>query len=193
MSLAELQDAMRCKISGKYFLDPVIICISNHPKLLVGESYDRESVKELLEKEPREVVFQSNPSVQKFVTTLINRGVDRLFEERPKKKLSLPQDVVDKVKTFLPPPRPPGVILFKPKNMQILFREGVLEGDDLEFFKQSLKIMHAIIDLNGWKTVNRVNIFVNCDFVDRCIALGFRFREGGREAYHANANFEMYR
>ena len=107
MSLAELQDAMKCKISGKYFLDPVIICISNHPKLLVGESYDRESVKELLEKEPHEVVFQSNPSVQKFVTTLINRGVDRVFEQRPKKKLFLPQDLVDKVKTFLPPPRPP--------------------------------------------------------------------------------------
>ena len=110
-----------------------------------------------------------------------------------REKLVLPQDIIDKIKTYLPPPRPPCVIFFKPRGMQIRFREGVLEGEDLAFFMQSFSLPCKLTDFKGWKRIDHAHLVTNCDHVDRCIALGFRFCEGGRAAYHAEKNFEMYR
>ena len=42
--------------------------------------------------------------------------------------------VLAQVQWLKSPARPTGVIFFKPKNMQILFREGVLKGDDLALY-----------------------------------------------------------
>ena len=182
MSLAELQEAITCKLSGKYLTDPIMIGVSDNPKLLVGESYDKETVLELLKKEPTDnMTFVENIQLKNFVKVFANG------RERPTRNvgLTLSKQTLDQVKALIP--RPSRVILFKPKINRILFRESVIEGDDLAFFMQ---LSPPSADLHGWKTIYPVNI---TDLVDRSIALGFRFSEGGREAYHAEKDFEMYR
>ena len=109
---SELRAALTCPLSGKYLVNPVLIGKSNHPKLLVGESYDKETVEKLLEEEPSEVLQVRNMCVQNLANYWVKRGLDNMLEDcAAKKKLCVPQDIVDKVKT---PPvvRPPSVIFF---------------------------------------------------------------------------------
>ena len=182
MSLAELQEAITCKLSGKYLTDPIMIGVSDNPKLLVGESYDKETVLELLKKEPTDnMTFVENIQLKNFVKVFANG------RERPTRNvgLTLSKQTLDQVKALIP--RPSRVIFFKPKDKKILFRTNVLEGEDLAFFTKA-SILSA--NYTGWETIDHANI---TDLVDRSIALGFRFSEGGREAYHAEKDFEMYR
>ena len=185
----DLRKALTCPLSGKYLVNPVLIGKSNHPKLLVGESYDKETVDKLLEEEPGEVLRVPNVSVRDLANYWVKRGLDNILEDRAAKKLCLPQDVVDKVKTFLPAPRSPSVIFFKSLGTEVYFRPGALNGDELEFFKGG--VPHGVSEWNGW--LKTLGLQHAADMVDRCIALGFRFEEGGHEAFVARLPFRMYR
>ena len=173
---SELRAALTCPLSGKYLVNPVLIGKSNHPKLLVGESYDKETVDKLLQEEPGEVLQVTNIGVQNLANYWVKRGLDNILEDRAAKKLCLPQDIVDKVRTFLPPPvvRPPSVIFFKSQGTEVYFRMGVLDGDDLDFFKGG--VPHGLTDCNGWKKT--VGLWSVADLVDCCIALGVQVRGG---------------
>ena len=112
----------------------VIIGKSAHPNLLVGTSYYKEAVDELLQTEPMgEVVQLPTNNVQARVRDLVKRCLDNILDDhKPKKKLALP--LTDKVKTSTP--RPPTVLFSQPTSMYVKFQPGVLDGDELTFFLQ---------------------------------------------------------
>ena len=83
----ELRAALTCPLSGKYLVNPVLIDKRNHPKLLVGESYDKETVDKLLEEEPGEVLRVPNVSVRDLANYWVKRGLDNILEDRAAKKL----------------------------------------------------------------------------------------------------------
>ena len=79
MNPSELERSMRCPLSGKYLTDPVIIAVSGQEKLLLGFSYDREAVFQLLSDGTDSVTrYVNNPHLKKVVTAAVENGFDSL-------------------------------------------------------------------------------------------------------------------
>ena len=150
----ELRAALTCPVCQVSGL--ILVSKNEYPKLLVGESYDKEFVDHLLHTEvtePMEEVLQlPNHNVQDLVRDLIQRGLDNIWMTarrcKPKKKLALP---IDKVRTFfLPQCHLLSVIFFQPKSMYVKFQPGVRDGDDLAFFLQENNISSRRLEVRDY-------------------------------------------